>query len=388
MPSPAVPPLLIVFANSLWNIANFRLPLIEALRRAGYRVVVAGPDEALSHPRASALGPIERLPMHSDAINPARDARLLLAIGRMLRRRRPAALLSFTPKPNIYGALAAGFTGVPAIPNVSGLGTAFLSGGPLRLLVMALYRKAFRRVPTVFFQNPDDQALFLAGGLARASQARLLPGSGVDCVHFAPTERHVEVGAPLRFLFVGRVLAQKGLRELVEAIRIVKKVHPDTRFALLGFLGAANRSAIGQSELDGWIADGSVEYLGASDDVRPHLAEADAVMLPSWREGLPRSLLEAAAMGKPLIASDVPGCREIVHDGVNGFLHEVRSAPSIAQAVFRFIALSPAERAALGAASRRRAVEDFAEQRVIDAYLEALAVIAPVAPPPRAGESR
>jgi glycosyltransferase involved in cell wall biosynthesis len=258
----------------------------------------------------------------------------------------------------------------------------------LRVLVMALYRSAFRHVPVVFFQNPDDQALFLASGLARACQARLLPGSGVDCVHFAPTERPAEQDAPLRFLFVGRLLAQKGLRELVDAIRIVKNVHPETRFAFLGFLGTANRSAIAPAELDGWVAEGLVEYLGASDDVRPHLAKADAVMLPSWREGLPRSLLEAAAMGKPLIASNVPGCREIVQDGVNGFLHEVRSAQSIAQAVFRFIALPPAERSAFGSASRRRAVEDFAEQRVIDAYLQALAIIAPLPSHSSEAESR
>ncbi len=378
MTSTPAAPLLILFANSLWNLANFRHALIQALREEGYRVSVAGPDEALSHPHAAVLGPVETLPIHSDAINPMRDARLLAAIGRMLRRRRPAALLSFTPKPNIYGALAARLIGVPAIPNVSGLGTAFLSGGLLRKLVMALYRAAFARVPVVFFQNPDDRDLFIAHRLVRAKQARLLPGSGVDCSRFAPVERKLEEGAPLRFLFVGRLLAQKGLRELVDAIRLVKKKHPDARFALLGFLGTANRSAISEAELNAWINEGLVEYLGSVDDVRPHLAQADAVILPSWREGLPRSLLEAAAMGKPLIASDVPGCREIVQDDVNGFLHEVKSATSISSALCRFIDLSAEDRAAMGSASRRRALDEFAEQRVMDAYVTAMRQVAPL----------
>jgi glycosyltransferase involved in cell wall biosynthesis len=371
-------PLLIVFANSLWNLANFRAPLIEALRAEGYQVEVAGPDEALSHPQADVLGTPAVLPIHSDAVNPLRDGWLLVAIARLLRRRRPAALLSFTPKPNIYGAMAARVAGIPAIPNVSGLGTAFLGRGPLRRLVMTLYRSAFRGVPTVFFQNPDDRDLFVTHGLVRAEQARLLPGSGVDCARFAPVERTDDGRAGPHFLFVGRLLAQKGLRELIAAIRLVKRRHPQARFSLLGFVGAANRSAIGRQELDSWIEEGLIEYLGSVDDVRPHLAAADAVILPSWREGLPRSLLEAAAMGKPLIASDVPGCREIVRDGINGFLHEVRSADSIAMAIDRFIALTPAEQAAMGAASRQRAVADFAEQRVIDAYIAAVRRVVPL----------
>ena len=378
MPAAPSSPLLMVFANSLWNLANFRHGLIEALRREGYRVAVAGPGSVLFHPRAAVLGPVEALPLDGEAISPLRDARLLAAIGLMLRRRRPAALLSFTPKPNIYGAIAARVTRVPVIANVSGLGTAFLGGGPLRLLVMALYRGAFRRASVVFFQNPDDRDLFIANRLVRVDQARLLPGSGVDCIHFAPVPCQEREYNAVRFLFVGRLLAQKGLRELIEAVRIVKRDHPDTSLAILGFLGAANRSAIGQSEVDGWVAEGLVEYLGAADDVRPHIAAADAVVLPSWREGLPRSLLEAAAMGKPLIASDVPGCREIVQDSDNGFLHEVNSADSIATALLRFIALPAAKREAMGAASRRRVVDNFAEQRVIDAYLAALREFAPL----------
>jgi glycosyltransferase involved in cell wall biosynthesis len=369
-----------MFANSLWNLANFRHGLIEALRDHGFRVNVAGPDEALDHPRAGVLGHVETLPMRSEAISPARDARLLFAIERMLRRRRPAVLLSFTPKPNIYGALAARFTRTVPLPNVSGLGTAFLSGGILRTLVVALYRSAFRRVPIVFFQNPDDRDLFIANRLVRPDQARLLPGSGVNCMHFAPVERDAVPGLSVRFLFVGRLLAQKGLRELAEAMRIVRRAHPHARLALLGFAGGANSSAIAQAELDGWIAEGLVEYLGSADDVRPHLAQADAVVLPSWREGLPRSLLEAAAMGKPLIASDVPGCREIVADGLNGFLHKVRDPQAIADALIGFVELAPAARAAMGIASRRRAVEEFAEQRVIDAYLAAIRELVPLAP--------
>ena len=378
MAAPTHRPLLILFANSLWNLANFRGGLIVALRQAGYRVEVAGPGGALTPSQAILLGPVELMPLRSEAIDPLADVRLTHAMATMLKRRRPAAVLSFTPKPNIYGAIAARVAGVNGVPNVSGLGSAFLGGGALRRVVSGLYRIAFARVPAVFFQNPDDRDLFVTRRLVRAEQARLLPGSGVDCDRFAPRPRSASADGAVRFLFVGRLLAQKGLRELIDAIRIVRTTHPQARFALLGPLGGANRSAIGQSELDGWIAEGLVEYLGAVDDVRPHLAGADAVILPSWREGLPRSLLEAAAMGRPRIASDVPGCREIVRDGVNGLLHEVRSAAAIAAALTRFCELPAEARAAMGTASRRIALDEFGEQRVIDADLAVLARIAPL----------
>ena len=367
-------------ANSCWNIVNFRRPLLAALSAAGHQLVVVAPEDGYSG-RLAALGatfvPIR---LASSGLSPLADARLVADYARLLRAHRPAALLGFTIKPNIYASLAARGTGIPVINNISGLGTAFLRPGPLQRLVTLLYRAALSRSATVFFQNPDDRALFLDRRLVRPAQARLLSGSGIELGHFTP--RPKPAGDGVRFLLIARLLWDKGVGEYVEAARQLRQTYPTARFALLGPVGADNRSAVPQATVDGWVAEGVVDYLGEAADVRPAIAAADCVVLPSYREGMPRSLIEAAAMGRPAIASDVPGCRQAVEDGVTGFLCAVRSADSLAQAMARMIDLSPAEREKMGAAARELALRAFDEKLVVRAYLDALAdhgVIAPAA---------
>lgn len=368
---------LVISINASWNILNFRLGLIAALQRRGWRVVALSPSDNYS-PRLAAHG-IEHVPIAVDSagLSPLRDLGLLLDYRRQLRRIRPAAFLGFTAKPNVWGSLAANSLGIGVINNISGLGTAFIEPGPLRQLVSFLYRIALRRSAAVFFQNPDDRDLFLAARLVRPEQARLLPGSGIDLDHFRPVAARSGRDGPFTFLMMGRLLRQKGVREYVEAARIVRRQVPDARFRLLGFVDAPNRSAIPRDEVDGWIAEGLIDFAGETGDVRPHIAAADCVVLPSYREGLPRALLEGAAMSRPLIASDVPGCRQLVEEGVNGLLCAVGDAASLAEAMLKMIRLSDAERAAMGAAGRARAERDYGEQRVIHAYLRALDELAP-----------
>ena len=321
----------------------------------------------------TALG-VERfaLPVDRSGLNPLTDLRLLLAYRRLLRRLRPAAFLGFTIKPNIYGCLAAGSLGIPAIPNVSGLGTAFIRPGPLQRLVTNLYRAAFRKAAIVLFQNGDDCRLFVERGIVQPGRTRIVPGSGVDLNRFAPASQ--PIGAPT-FLLVSRLLGDKGVREFVEAAGMLRQRLPGARFQLLGPIDEGNRTAIRREELDRWIGEGTIEYLGSTEDVRPYLANASAIVLPSYREGLPRSLLEGAAMARPLIATDVPGCREVVEDGVNGFLCAFRDARSLADAMVRFANLPTSEKEAMGAASRRKVQERFSEEVVIHAYLDELARI-------------
>ncbi|HEY6662620.1 MAG TPA: glycosyltransferase family 4 protein [Sphingomicrobium sp.] len=355
--------------NSSWNIVAFRSGLIRALRQNGYEPIVIAPVDAAAEGRMAELG-VERIviEMERSGLNPFADLRLLLQYRWILRRLRPVAYLGFTIKPNIYGSLAARSAGVPAIPNISGLGTVFIKGGPLLGLVTALYRFALRHAPVVFFQNPDDRGLFLERGLVRAGQARLLPGSGVDLDRFRRAP--LPTGA-ITLLFIGRLLGDKGVRELIDAARIVKKDR-NIRIQLLGPLDVGNRTAVSRAELDRWIAEGLVDYLGETDDVRPFIAQATAVVLPSYREGLPRSLLEAAAMARPLIATDVPGCREVVEDGVNGFLCRANEPESLARAMLRLAELSADRRSAMGSESRRKVEERFSESVVIAAYLDAI----------------
>jgi len=374
------PRTIVLSANSDWNIANFRAGLIRALRASGYQPIVIAPRDPAADERMRALG-VERIPIAIDraGLNPWADSKLANQYRRLLKRLRPAAYLGYTIKPNVYGSWAAASLGIPAMPNVSGLGTAFIRPGLLQQIVIRLYRFGFRRAPVVFFQNCEDRKLFVDLGMVTAKQARVLPGSGVDLQHFSPSR--LPEGPPT-FLFIGRLLRDKGVAEFAEAAASRRSGLPGARFQLLGPIDADNRTLIRRSELDSWVKANLVEYLGSADDVRPFIAAATAVVLPSYREGMPRSLLEAAAMGRPLIAADVPGCRHIVEDGLNGYLCTVRDAASLASAMLRLARLRPGERLAMGQAARRKVQDEFSEELVIQAYLDVLAGLESAQPEP------
>ena len=359
---------IVVSANSSWNIVNFRAGLIRGLIARGHRVtVIAPPDEHSG--RIESLGAAYRpIELSSSGLSPLQDMRSLVAYYRLLNEIRPQAYLAFTSKPNIYGALAAQRLGIRVLNNISGLGVAFSEPGVLQTLVSALYRAALRRSDVVFFQNPDDRQLFLDRALVGIGQARLVSGSGVDLERFQPTDAPRPEG-PFRFLLVARMLWDKGVGQYIEAARMLRSEGREASFSLLGHAGVDNRSAIGLDQLEQWQAEGVANYLGASDDVRPHLSRADCVVLPSYyREGIPRSLIEAAAMGRPIITTNEVGCREAVDDGVSGFLCTARSAGSLAEAMRRMMDLDPGQRAAMGKAGRAKAVRQFDERSIAQAY--------------------
>ena len=357
---------IVMCANTAWNLANFRAPIITSLLEDGYRVIAtAAKDGAES--RLLALGAEFRpLPIQSSSRNPLDDFRLILALRRLLRAERPAALMTFTIKPNIYGTLAARMTRTHSLATISGLGSAFLAGGRMGRLIDRLYRLALRGAGAVFFQNDEDCDIFLERQLVRAEQVRRVPGSGVDLAAF-PASPLPGGPAPV-FLFIGRLLLDKGVREFVEAATLVRHTGHESEFRILGECGVENPSAVPFKEVERWAADGTIRYLGPTEDVRPAIAESDCVVLPSYREGVPRSLLEASAMGRPLIATDVPGCRDVVDDGINGFLCEARSAPALADAIRRMMALAPAERQAMGVRGRTKVENEFGVERVVAAY--------------------
>jgi glycosyltransferase involved in cell wall biosynthesis len=364
-------PRIVLSANTAWFITNFCAGLIRGLREAGFEPVVFAPRDPSVRERMLALG-VEHFEVEIDrsGVNPLADLLLQIVYRRLLKQIRPAAYLGYTIKPNVYGSLAAASVDIPALPNVSGLGTAFMRRGLLQRVVVRLYRAAFRKTPVVFFQNAEDRALFIERQILRPCQARVLPGLGIDLEHFAPASLPRGIAT---FLLIGRLLRDKGVVEFVEAARLLRSALPEARFQLLGPIDVGNRTAIHAAELESWVRQGVVEYLGTTDDVRPFIAAATAVVLPSYREGLPRSLLEAAAMARPLVATNVPGCRDVVDDGVNGFLCAVRDAESLASAMLRIARLPAGERAAMGEASRRKVQERFSEDLVVRAYLDVLA---------------
>jgi glycosyltransferase involved in cell wall biosynthesis len=364
---------ILISANSFWNIANFREELVEALVASVGEVALATPDPDKGWADAHGAVAID-LPMSRSGLNPFADFILLTNYVRLLRRIRPAYFLGFTAKPNIYGSLAASLCGVTSLPNVSGLGTVFIKGGVLARLVGLLYRLAFRNSPVGFFQNSDDRDLFVRRGIVRADQGRIIPGSGIDLERFSA--QHPSSDGEIRFLFVGRLLGDKGVREFVEAARLLRSEFPAWRFQLLGDVDSGNRTGVSPAEVDRWVEEGLVEHLGFVSDIRPYIAASTAVVLPSYREGMPRSLLEAAAIGRPLIASDVPGNRQLVDHGRNGYLCNVRDGQSLANALRKMGLLSSKEREQMGQAARTLVEKEFGLGRVIEAYLSALRQLA------------
>ncbi len=387
--------------NLAWNLVNFRAGLIRALVAEGYEVVaVAPPDEYA--PQLAALGcRFVPLPMDNQGTHPGRDLLLLGRFVRLLRRERPAVFLGYTVKPNVYGSLAAHALGIPVVNNIAGLGAVFIRDSVVTRVVRGLYRLALGRSRRVFFQNDEDLRLFVEGGLVRAEVTGRVPGSGIDLERFvavglpggrdqgkpalspspsgeAPTLRYPASGrgesggGGVRFLLIARMLWDKGVGEYVEAARRVKRRYPDAEFGLLGFLDVKNPAAISREQMDEWVAEGVVNYLGVSDDVREQIAQADCVVLPSYREGTPRTLLEAAAMARPLIATDAVGCREVVEDGVNGYLCRVKDADDLAAKMERMIGLSDDERTQMGRRGREKVEREFDERLVIEAYLKVI----------------
>ena len=364
---------IVATVNAAWNLVNFRMGVLRALMAQGYEIVAVTPEDAASRQALEHAGiRLVALPMDSAGLSPLRDLALLAAFRRILQRERPVAMLGYTIKPNVYGSLAARSLGIPTLNNISGLGTGFMTTGMLNRVVQGLYRVGLAGAHTVFFQNGDDLAHFEGLKLVRPGQAVLLPGSGIDLDRFAAAPPN-DPDRPIRFLLVARMLWDKGVGEYVEAARIVRRDHPGVRFGLLGGIGAPNRSAIPAETVQEWVRQGVVDYHPAVDDVRAQMADADVIVLPSYREGTSRVLLEASALARPMITTDVPGCRDVVEDGVAGLLCQVKDAGSLAAAMRRIIALTPAERHAMGRAARARVERDYAEQRVIAIYLERVA---------------
>jgi glycosyltransferase involved in cell wall biosynthesis len=316
--------------------------------------------------------------MDANGTHPGRDLLLLFRYFKILRSIKPHAFLGYTVKPNVYGSLAAQALGIPIINNIAGLGATFISNNYLTQIVRGLYKIALRKSSCVFFQNADDHDLFVKTRLAHKENSVLLPGSGINLKHYPAQPPAPLIDRPFRFLLVGRILRDKGIEEFIEAARLVRQRFPIIECQLLGFVDPGNSNSIGIEKIRRWEDEGVVVYLGKTDDVRPFLSRADCVVLPSYREGVPRSLLEAAAMARPIIATDVVGCRDAVDNMVNGLLCEVKNPADLAKKMLDMFEMPSDERMRMGAAGRRKVETEFDEQIVTQKYLHALSTIVDV----------
>jgi len=371
----------VLFGNTDWYLYNFRLSLIRRLRDEGARLVLISPDGPYGEKLLEMGFDWRPLPMERRSLNPLAEARLILHIARVLRSERAAIVHGFTIKPAIYAGLAGRLAGAPGrVSAVAGLGFVFISDSlkarMLRPVVRAMAWMAFGgQRARLIVQNPDDRAAFVDRGLVDPARVRTIPGSGVDLSRFQISTRMRADGEPLKVLLAARMLWDKGLAEFIEAARFLKAEGRNIEFLLAGEPDPGNPAACAPEDLAAWAAEGLVEHLGHVDDMPGLLAQVDVVALPSYREGLPKTLIEAAGCALPLVTTDVPGCREVVTHEEDGLLAPAREWRGLAEALARLDDDADL-RKRLGLAAREKALRLFDEQivlaRTLDVYRELL----------------
>lgn len=358
-------------SNTSWYLYNFRRSTIEALQAKGQTVVCLSPNDEFSNRLEFELGVKHiSVPLDGKSLGIVAELRTLRFIWNIIEHEKPKFLFNFTIKMNIYCGLVCIVKGVPFANNISGLGTAFLHDSWILSLVRLLYGIVNRRAQRLFFQNEEDLSAFRQAGLLGDAQVTLLPGSGVDLQHFSPSP--LPSRGPVTFIMIARLLGDKGVREYAEACSRLHHTGANVRCLLVGPLGVSNRTAISEEEVTQWHQKGILEYVGFTDDVRPHIEEAHVLVLPSYREGMPRAVLEAAAMGRPAIVSDVAGCRQSIEPGVTGWLCDARNVDSLVNQMRNFLAMDRAKREQAGEAARRRMERMFSQEVVVMAYLDCL----------------
>lgn len=363
-------------ANTSWYLFNFRLNLMRVLLDKGHEVYAISPLDEYSNRLVDENVKFLDWNLCGAGLNPFVESLSVWRLRCMLERERVDVALAYTPKGNVYCGLAIIFSGKRILPNVSGLGRVFSAGGWLSALVRMLYKLAFLRAGKVFFQNEDDRSLFVKARLLHESRTERLMGSGVDLSKFQPTPLPCIAtprGGEIVFILVARLIWEKGVGQFVDAARLIRVSYPKVRFLILGKLPDESSGGVKRVDVEKWEKERLIEYLGTTDDVAGVLEKVDCMVLPSYyREGVPRSLIEAAAMGRPCITTDMPGCRDVVRDGENGWLCTPRDANDLKEKMMRFIEAAPNKKVEMGVAARRVAVELFDEQVIIQKYLAAI----------------
>lgn len=359
-----------VVLNTSWNIYNFRKGLIKSLMDKGNQVITIAPKDNYTN-KLMEMG-CRHIPVKMDSrgARPLKDFLLILELYWIYKKIKPDVILHYTIKPNIYGTIAASLLGIPVVNNVCGLGTIFLKDNIVSKVAIGLYRIAFRFPKKIFFQNEDDKNLFVERKIVSKKVCDLLPGSGININDFSP-------GTNLKnkrftFLLISRLIYDKGILEYVEAVERLKKEGIDAKFQLLGPIDEKHKRGIPNHIIQEWIEKNQVEYLGSTADVKPFIENADCIVLPSYREGTPKSLLEAASMAKPIVATNVPGCNNVVRDGKNGYLCNLKDSSDLARKMKLMFSLEPQSRFEMGEYSRDYVKQKFDENIVIEKYISTI----------------
>lgn len=357
-------------ANTSWSIYKFRLYLIEKLIEKGFAIFVLAPRDPYTAKFESLPGLtyLELKHFKGKSISPLRDTLLYKELLRHYRTIRPDLVFHYTIKANLFGTRAAARARIPSVSVITGLGYAFTGNGWLQSIAKFLYKKELRNSTEVWFLNEDDRHIFISQQLIRPEKTFLLPGEGVDTETFYPAPyTHKE---EITFLLIGRLIRHKGIYEFVQATQLLKQKGLAIRCQLLGFFDDKNPVAIPRHEIEEWVKTDLLTYLGHTDKVAPFIEQADCVVLPSYREGLPLSLLEGASMCKALIATDTPGCRALVDEAVNGYLCREKNAASLAEKMTLYYHLPAEAKTKMGLSGREKVLSAFTREKVAAIYLE------------------
>ena len=357
---------ILILSNTIVGLHSFRREVIKAIVDAGYKVIISVPDDDTKADYFRGIGcEIIHIVFNRRGVNPLADFKLMLTYRRLIKQLNPMAVLTYTIKPNIYGGLAARLCRVPQLANVTGLGDAVENGGWMQKLTVTLYKIGLGKAQRVFFQNKGDRSFCVRMGISDENSA-LLPGSGVNLQYhlyqYYPANDKI-----IRFLFIGRLLKDKGTEELFETAKVIKGKYPQTEFQIVGSVDGNY-----QTQLDALVKAGVIKFLGSKSDVRPFIGAVECTIMPSYHEGMSNVNLESAANGRPVITTNVPGCRETIDDGRTGFLVEAKSAESLINGVERFLSLPYEQKVIMGQMARKKVEDEFDRQIVVDSYLKEL----------------
>jgi galacturonosyltransferase len=364
--------IVLVLTNNIGGLHSFRKEVMKAIVDTGLELYISEPDDDVRVDYFKSIGcHIIKTDFNRRGMNPVADIKLMLQYRCMIKKLKPVAVLTYTIKPNIYGGIACRLTKTPQLANVTGLGDAMENGGWLQKMTVGLYRMGISKARRVFFQNSNNRETCIRLGIAD-EHSKLLPGSGVNLHHHA-CQPYPKDDDKIKFLYIGRLLKDKGIEEYFAAAKAIKKKYPDTEFQVLGKIEGSY-----QFQLAELARVGVIDYLGVTTDVRSFIGDVHCTVMPSYHEGMSNVNLESAANGRPVITTNVPGCRETIDDGETGFLVEAKSTESLIDAIERFLALPYNQKQLMGQMARKKVEREFDRQIVVDAYLKEIKSLANV----------
>ena len=355
--------------NTSWSMYNFRLGLIRGLQQEGYEVTVIAPKDSFTSKLVAEGINYHEISISNYGTNPITELKLIRRFYKTYKKIKPDMIFHYTIKPNIYGSIAAAFCKIPSIIVTTGLGQMFqFKNFFVRWITLTFYRIATFLAKEVWFLNDNDKDVFVYKRIVRKSKARVLKSEGIDTDWFKPKKQkkfYID-----RFLFAGRLIWDKGVREFVEAAKLVKKKYPQVKFELLGFIDQSNPNSVPYDTINEWQKKRIITYLGETSDIRPFMEKASCLVFPSfYREGVSRVLMEAASMETPIITTDNVGCKEIVDHNKNGFVVDVNNVYKLAKAIESFIELEDNDKLVMGKLGRKKMIDQYDQNKIVDFYL-------------------